>query len=124
MAAAERRGTEVQLREQVVEILQKNGRVQGVRLRSGSVIQSPVVVNAVGPYSGQVNALAGVTGEFRIRAAPLRQEVHSVPAPVAMREASWVPRSRTETWAHTSDLTSAGSLSSEARSPNAMPSIG
>jgi sarcosine oxidase subunit beta len=81
MAAAERRGTEVQLREQVVEILQKNGRVQGVRLRSGSVIQSPVVVNVAGPYSGQVNALAGVTGEFRIRTRPLRQEVHSVPAP-------------------------------------------
>ena len=81
MAAAERRGTEVQLREQVVAILQKNGRVQGIRLRSGSVIQSPVVVNVAGPYSGQVNALAGVTGEFRIRTRPLRQEVHSVPAP-------------------------------------------
>jgi Glycine/D-amino acid oxidases (deaminating) len=81
MAAAKRRETEVQLREQVVAILQKNGRVQGIRLRSGSVIQSPVVVNAAGPYSGQVNALAGVTGEFRIRTRPLRQEVHSVPAP-------------------------------------------
>jgi len=81
MAAAERSGTEIQLREQVMEILQKNGRVQGVRLRSGSVIQSPVVVNVAGPYSGQVNALAGVTEEFRIRTRPLRQEVHSVPAP-------------------------------------------
>jgi len=81
MAAAKRRGTEVQLREQVVGIVQKNARVQGIRLRSGSVIQSPVVVNAAGPYSGQVNALAGVTGEFRIRTRPLRQEVHSVPAP-------------------------------------------
>lgn len=38
MAAAKRRGTEVQLREQVVGILQKNARVQGIRLRSGSVI--------------------------------------------------------------------------------------
>jgi sarcosine oxidase subunit beta len=81
MAAAERRGTEVQLREQVVAILQKNGRVQGVELGSGGVIQSPVVVNVAGPYSGQVNDLAGVTGEFRIRTHPLRQEVHSVPAP-------------------------------------------
>ena len=124
IAAAKRRGTEVQLREQVVAILQKNGRVQGIRLRSGSVIQSPVVVNAAGPYSGQVNALAGVTGEFRIRTRPLRQEVHSVPAPLAMREAGWVPLSRTETWAHTSDLTSAGSFSSEARSQHAMPSTG
>ncbi|HJY69922.1 MAG TPA: FAD-dependent oxidoreductase, partial [Streptosporangiaceae bacterium] len=40
MAAAKRRGTEIQLREQVVGILQKNARVQGIRLRSGSVIQS------------------------------------------------------------------------------------
>jgi len=81
MAAAERRGTEVQLREQVVAILQQNGRVQGVQLGSGGVIHSPVVVNVAGPYSGRVNDLAGVTGEFRIRTRPLRQEVHSVPAP-------------------------------------------
>jgi glycine/D-amino acid oxidase-like deaminating enzyme len=81
MAAAERNGTEVRLREQVVEILQENGRVQGVRLGSGGEIHSPVVVNAAGPYSGRVNDLAGVTGEFRIRTRPLRQEVHSVPAP-------------------------------------------
>jgi len=81
MAAAQRKGTEVRLREQVVEILQRTGRVQGVRLRSGGEIQSPVVVNVAGPYSGQVNALADVTGEFRIRTRPLRQEVHSVPAP-------------------------------------------
>ena len=81
MAAAERLGTEVQLREQVVAILQENGRVQGVQLGSGGVIHSPVVVNVAGPYSGRVNDLAGVTGEFRIRTRPLRQEVHSVPAP-------------------------------------------
>ncbi len=81
MAAAERHGTEIQLREQVTEILQENGRVQGVRLGSGSVIHAPVVVNVAGPHSGQVNELAGVTGEFRIRTRPLRQEVHSVPAP-------------------------------------------
>jgi sarcosine oxidase subunit beta len=81
MAAAERRGTTIQLREQVVEILRENGRVQGVKLASGSVIHAPVVVNVAGPYSGRVNDLAGVTGEFRIRTRPLRQEVHSVPAP-------------------------------------------
>jgi sarcosine oxidase subunit beta len=81
MAAAERNGTEVRLREQVVEILQENGRVQGVKLGSGGEIHSPVVVNVAGPYSGRVNHLAGVTGEFRIRTRPLRQEVHSVPAP-------------------------------------------
>jgi hypothetical protein len=34
MAAAKRRGTEIQLLGQVVRILQKNARVQGIRLRS------------------------------------------------------------------------------------------
>ena len=81
MAAAKHRGAEAQLREEVVEILQKNARVQGIKLRSGSVIQSPIVVNAAGPYSSRVNALAGISGEFRVRTRPLRQEVHSVPAP-------------------------------------------
>jgi sarcosine oxidase, subunit beta len=81
MAAAIQRGTEVQLRDEAVAILRKNAQVQGIKLRSGSVIQSPIVVNAAGPYSTQVNALAGVTREFRIRTNPLRQEVHSVPAP-------------------------------------------
>ena len=72
-------------------ILQKNARVQGIRLRSGSVIQSPVVVNAAGPYSGQVNALAGVAGEFRIRTRPLRQEVHSVRPRLISELADCVP---------------------------------
>jgi sarcosine oxidase, subunit beta len=81
MAAALRRGAGVRLREDVMAILEKNAQVQGIRLRSGSVIESPIVVNAAGPYSNRVNALAGVTGEFRIRTRPLRQEVHSVLAP-------------------------------------------
>jgi glycine/D-amino acid oxidase-like deaminating enzyme len=80
-AAAMRRGAEVRLHDEVVAILEKNARVQGIRLRSGSVIESPIVVNAAGPYSQRVNALAGVTGEFRIRTRPLRQEVHTLPAP-------------------------------------------
>jgi sarcosine oxidase, subunit beta len=81
IAAAKRRGAEVQLREEVVAILQNKARVQGVKLRSGSVIESPIVVNAAGPHSSRVNALAGVAEEFRTRTRPLRQEVHSVPAP-------------------------------------------
>jgi sarcosine oxidase, subunit beta len=81
MAAAMRRGAEVRLHDEVVAILEKSARVQGIRLRSGGVIEAPIVVNAAGPYSNKVNALAGVTGEFRIRTRPLRQEVHTVPAP-------------------------------------------
>ena len=81
MAAAMRRGAEIMLHEEVAAILEQNARVRGVRLRSGSVVQCPIVVNAAGPYSQRVNALAGVTADFRIRTRPLRQEVHSVPAP-------------------------------------------
>ena len=81
IAAAKLRGAEIQLREEVVAILQKKARVHGVKLRSGSVIESPIVVNVAGPYSSRVNALAGVSEEFRTRTRPLRQEVHSVPAP-------------------------------------------
>ena len=81
IAAAKLRGAEIQLREEVVAILQKKAQVQGVKLRSGSVIESPIVVNVAGPHSSRVNALAGVSEEFRTRTRPLRQEVHSVPAP-------------------------------------------
>ena len=60
IAAAKLRGAEVQLREEVVAILQKKARVQGVKLRTGSVIDSPIVVNVAGPHSSRVNSLAGV----------------------------------------------------------------
>jgi sarcosine oxidase subunit beta len=41
-----------------------------------------VVVNASGPHSGRVNAMAGVAGDFTtISTRPLRQEVHAVSAP-------------------------------------------
>ena len=46
--------------EEVVAILQKKARVQGVKLRTGSVIDSPIVVNVAGPHSSRVNSLAGV----------------------------------------------------------------
>jgi sarcosine oxidase subunit beta len=81
IAAAMRSGTDVRLRERVVGIVQRRGRVQGIKLGSGAEIHSAVVVNAAGPYSGQVNDMAGVSGEFRIRTRALRQEVHSVSAP-------------------------------------------
>jgi glycine/D-amino acid oxidase-like deaminating enzyme len=40
-----------------------------------------VVVNAAGPWSGRINALAGVEGDFAVSTRPMRQEVHQVPAP-------------------------------------------
>lgn len=53
-------------------------------LADGSVVESPVVVNAAGPWSGAFNAMAGVGTEFTVGVRPLRQEVHQV-----RRPASW-----------------------------------
>jgi sarcosine oxidase subunit beta len=81
IAAAKRRGCDVRLGEEVVQILQSGGRVSGVLLAGGEALVAPVVVNVTGPYSARVNALAGVLAEFGVRTRPLRQEVHSVSAP-------------------------------------------
>jgi glycine/D-amino acid oxidase-like deaminating enzyme len=44
-------------------------------------IVADIVVNAAGPWSSRVNALAGVEGDFGVHPRPLRQEVHQVVAP-------------------------------------------
>ncbi|WP_327586922.1 FAD-binding oxidoreductase [Nonomuraea sp. NBC_00507] len=66
---------------EVVDVLRRRDRVHGVRLGDGRVIRSAVVVNAAGPWSAQLNRLAGVGAEFSVRVRPLRQEVHRVAAP-------------------------------------------
>ncbi|MDR1825434.1 MAG: FAD-binding oxidoreductase [Bifidobacteriaceae bacterium] len=50
-------------------------------LDDATVVEAPVVVNAAGPWSGEVNRLAGVGAEFKIHTRPMRQEVHPVAAP-------------------------------------------
>src|SRR6188472_2701034 len=44
-------------------------------------IDCDVLVNAAGPWSGAVNALAGAGADFAVTSRPLRQEVHWLPAP-------------------------------------------
>ena len=65
----------------VNEVIRRNDRVAGVRLEDGTLISSPVVVNAGGPWSSGLNRLAGVGGDFTIGVRPMRQEVHYLPAP-------------------------------------------
>ena len=81
VTAAQDLGTTLLLNHTVTEIIQRNERVAGVRFSNGEVIESPVVINAAGPWSGQINRLAGVGAEFTIGVRPLRQEVHYVQAP-------------------------------------------
>lgn len=79
--AAEAAGAEFRFNCDVAEIRRAGGRVAGVTLADGTAIDAPVVVNAAGPFSSKVNALAGVAGEMRIRTRAQRQEVAHVPAP-------------------------------------------
>ncbi|MEX0349503.1 MAG: NAD(P)/FAD-dependent oxidoreductase [Paracoccaceae bacterium] len=81
MQAAQQHGAEVRTGAEVAEILQSDGRVQGVKLVSGEEIHAPVVVNVAGPGSALVNGMAGVLDDMTIETRPLRQEVVHVPSP-------------------------------------------
>jgi len=63
------------------ELRQSNGRVCGVTLENGEIIDSPVVLNAAGPHSSKVNRLADVEKFMKVKTRALRQEVVHVPLP-------------------------------------------
>jgi sarcosine oxidase subunit beta len=79
--AAEANGAEFLFNAEVVDILQKDGRVSGVKLKDGSEVYAPVVVNVAGPHSYLINRMAGVEEGMQIKTRALRQEVCHVPAP-------------------------------------------
>ncbi len=83
MDAAKREGATARLRSRVTSIDRVDGRVTGVSLSNGEAITAPVVVNAAGPWSAQLNALAGVLDEMNIGTRAMRQEVASTAAPAA-----------------------------------------
>ena len=78
-AAAEAHGARYLLRRAVTAL----SRVE-TRWRVGTSegdLEADVVVNAAGPWSGRVNALARVEDDFGVSTRPMRQEVHHVAAP-------------------------------------------
>jgi sarcosine oxidase subunit beta len=79
--AAEAKGGEFLFNAEVVDILKKDGRVAGIKLKDGSEIYTPVVVNVAGPHSFLINRMAGVEKGMKIKTRALRQEVCHVPAP-------------------------------------------
>ena len=79
--AAEAHGAEFIFNTEVSEILQKDGRVSGVKLSNGTEISSPVVINIAGPHSSKINEMAGVDGEMKMSTRALRHEVAHVPSP-------------------------------------------
>ncbi|MGO4258839.1 NAD(P)/FAD-dependent oxidoreductase [Marmoricola sp. RAF53] len=78
---AMRHGAQFLFKRLVTEVTRSAGRVSGVVLADGEQISAPVVVNVAGPWSGRVNAMAGVGSDFTVTVRPLRQEVHHVTAP-------------------------------------------
>ena len=79
--AAEAAGASFRFNADVVEIRRAGGRVCGVSLGEGSVIDAPVVVNIAGPHSAKINDMAGVLDGMKIKTRALRHEVAHIPSP-------------------------------------------
>jgi sarcosine oxidase subunit beta len=82
--AAEASGARFRFNARVSEIRQQDGRISGITLAGGEQIDAPVVVNAAGPHSAKINALAGIGGGMRIRTRALRTEVVYLKAPTSL----------------------------------------
>jgi sarcosine oxidase subunit beta len=79
--AAEACGAQFKYNAEVTDILKRDERIKGVELKDGTMIESPVVVNASGPHSFIINRLAGVEDGMKIKTRALRHEVVHLPAP-------------------------------------------
>jgi sarcosine oxidase, subunit beta len=79
--AAAQSGVQFLFKHGVTEVHRDAGRVAGLTMDDGGRIEASVVVNCAGPWSGRVNALAGVGSDFTMSLRPMRQEVHQVNAP-------------------------------------------
>ncbi len=75
-AAAVAAGADFRYRSAVVAI--EHDRDWTLRLDDGTVISTPIVVNAAGPWSSALNEMAGVGDDFTVTLRPMRQEVHHV----------------------------------------------
>lgn len=82
--AAKRLGVEFRFKSQVTLITKNQNRVSGVTLADGTSLNAPVIVNVAGPWSSQINAMAGAGSDFTIHTRAMRQEVHHVTAPASL----------------------------------------
>ena len=78
--AGEREGVSFLLNREVVSLSREGGRRFVLTLSDGSTLEADVVVNASGPHSARVNALAGV--ELPLETRPLVREVHALDNPL------------------------------------------
>ncbi len=80
-ASAKHFGAEFRFKTSVTKIIKEGNRITGIEVNDEEIISADVVVNAAGPWSTQVNQLAGAGSDFTIDLRPLRQEVHQVDSP-------------------------------------------
>lgn len=81
MSAAKRAGAKFHFNAKVTRITNNHGQIEGVTLADGTVIDAPVLVNASGPHSGIINAMAGLADQMPIKTRALRHEVVYLPLP-------------------------------------------
>ena len=79
--AAVHHGATLLLHREVRSVAEGGSRRWRVTTADGQQLDADVVVNAAGPWSSQVNAMAGVGSDFTVTFRPMRQEVHEVAAP-------------------------------------------
>lgn len=79
--AAEAHGAKFLFNAEIVSIEKHEGRIAGVTLKDGTMIDAPVVINVAGPHSSIINEMAGVRSTMKMSTRALRHEVAHVPAP-------------------------------------------
>jgi len=85
-AAALAAGARFRFGATVREVLRRSGTAQGVVLADGEAIHAGAVINAAGPHSARINALAGLADAPGVATRALRREVAAVRAPAAYVE--------------------------------------
>jgi len=82
MRAAEAKGGTFLFNAEVVDIRSEGGKVVGIALKDGTLIDAPIVVNVGGPHSYKINQMAdGVWEGCNIKTKALRHEVMYCPSP-------------------------------------------
>ena len=89
--AAVHHGATLRLHREISTVAEEGSRRWRLTTTGGEVIDADVVVNAAGPWSSRVNAMAGIGSDFTVTARPLRQEVHEVAAPPGFERADGEP---------------------------------
>lgn len=80
--AALNSGVTFRFKTTVTAILREGDKTIGVEINNSEKIFADIVINVGGPWSNQINALAGVGQDFTISVRPMRQEVHQINTPM------------------------------------------